>query len=82
MQRTISDVKKVADDRVVVVRDLKMDSVITTRLPLPDDLKIQDSATADYLNIQRPLSADQSLAFEDSFICLITLCTQGQPCFI
>ena len=52
MQRTIGKVKDVVDDRVAVVRDLKTDSVITTRLPLPDDLKIQDSATADDLNIQ------------------------------
>jgi len=57
------------DDRVVVVRDLKTDSVITTQLLLPDALKIQDSATADELNIQRLLSADQSLAFEDFFMC-------------
>ena len=58
MQRTISDVKEVADDRVAVIRDLKTDSVIITRLPLPDDLKTQDSATADNLNYQRLLSAD------------------------
>ena len=70
--RTISNVKEVADDRVAVVRDLKTDSVITTQLLLPDDLKIQDSATADELNIQRLQFADQSLALEDLFICLLT----------
>ena len=43
---------------MAVVRDLKTDSLITTRLPLPDNLKIQDSATADELNIQRLLSVD------------------------
>ena len=72
MQRTISDVKEVADDRVAVVRDLKTDSVITTRLPLPDDLKTQDSATADNLNYQRLLSADQSLASEDLLFVLLS----------
>ena len=50
--------------------------MITTRLPLSDDLKIQDSATADDLNYQRLLSADQSLASEDLFICLIILYAQ------
>ena len=57
-KETISDVKEVADERVAVVLYLKTDSVITTRIPLPDDLKTQDSATADDLNYHRLLSTD------------------------
>ena len=49
----------------------------TTQLPLSDDLNIQDSATADELNFQRLQVADQSLALEDLFICLITYLHKG-----
>jgi len=45
--RTINDVKEVADDRVSVARDLKMDLVIAVGLPQRDDHLMQVSAIAE-----------------------------------
>ena len=81
-QKTINDVKEVADDRVKVVRDLNTDSVITTWLLLRDDQKMQVSATAEETSrLSNPYSEIRSLHLKISNYILSQICTKGRPCF-